>query len=168
MFNWIGKAYDAVSGAIDNTVARWVHDLVNGLYSFLHIIFGDVGKAWHDFWTGIGILRHYADEFGTAVYRALRHLFVVWIPDIIHWVERDILDPLLRALRWIEHEGAIIWHYISHPADLVELIYNDLIRKIESAAWDTAKILGRFAVALVYHNLERFLTLAEDVLDAIL
>jgi len=168
MFNWIARAFNVVTGAIDSTVQRWVHDLINGLYSFLHIIFGDIGKAWHDLWTDIGTFWHYIDQFGTSVYRALRHLYLVWIPDIVHWVERDILDPLLRALRWIEHEGAIVWHYISHPATLVDLIYNDIIRKIEATAWDTAKLLGRFTVALIYHNLEKFLTLMEDVLDAIL
>ena len=168
MFNWIAHAYRVVTGAIDSTVQRWVHDLINGLYSFLHVIFGDVRKVWGYLWRDVGTFWQAIDHFGITVYRALNHLYRKWIPDIIHWIERDILAPLIRAWHWILHEGAIMWHYISHPALLVDYLWEHLIIKIEREAWNVADRLGRFAVALIWRNLNHFLILIEDVLDAIL
>jgi hypothetical protein len=144
MFNWIRHAYDTVTGKIDSTVASWVHGLINGLYSFLHVIFGDVGKAWDDFW-------HDIDGFVTGI--------------------RHFIDSVGRALidiyGWINKEGHLVYYYISNPIKLVDLVYDELLGKIEATAEDTAERLGKFALAFIYKNLKTFVTIVEDIFDAI-
>jgi hypothetical protein len=167
MFGWLTNAWHAVTGKIDSTIAGWVHDVVNGLYSFLHIIFGDVGKAWNDL-VGYGVdFIHGVEDFGTYVGNALEHLYKVWIPDIIKWVTTEIYDPLVKAVDWIAHEGATMWHYISHPADLVDLIWDDVLAKLESDAVYTAEVLGKWFLTLIVKNADEFARMIEDIIDAI-
>jgi hypothetical protein len=168
MLNWLRSAYDRATGAITSTIAGWVHDVVAGLYSFLHIIFGDVRGAWKDLVGASEAIYHALDEFGDETAHAFGILFRHWIPGILKWIQTDIVRPLLEAVSWIAHEGATIWHYITHPADLVLLIWDAFIARLEATAWDTAEALGKFAVALIWKNIDKFITLLEDVLDAIL
>jgi hypothetical protein len=168
MLNWLKSAYDRASGAVSSTIAGWVHDVVAGLYSFLHVIFGDVRGAWRDFAGAVNDIYHALDELGSETAHAFGLLFRHWIPGILAWINRDILDPLLKAVAWIAHEGAILWGYITHPGTLVTLIWDSLWANVEAEAWDLGDKLGRFAVALVWKNIDKFITLMEDILDAIL
>lgn len=204
--------YDSAAGAIDDTIRSWVHDLINGLYGYLHLIFGPVIAAWdklvHAGWLvwhavssfidevtitlarillkvipdlikwakdAIALVQRYAvDVYNFAVreLNALRAFVLKLIADLTTWVISHIYDPLKAAFdlawHWITHEGAIVWHYISNPADLVDLLWDYLIAKLEREAWNIASKLGRFFLALVAHNLTRLVTLIEDVLSAIL
>ena len=51
MFGWIARAYNWATGKIDTTIAGWVHDLINGVWGFLHGAFGLVIDAWNYFYT---------------------------------------------------------------------------------------------------------------------
>jgi phage-related protein len=168
MLNWLRSAFDRATGSISSTIAGWVHDVVAGLYSFLHVIFGGIDDAWKDFTSGLDTLGSAIAAFGSSVAHDMDLLFLHWIPGIISWVTRVVWALAKEAWDWITHEGATIWHYITHPADLVDLIWEAFLAKLEATAWDTADYLGKFAIALVWKNIDKFLALIEDVLDAIL
>jgi hypothetical protein len=167
MLNWLKSAWDRASGAVSDTIRGWVHDLVTGLYSFLHTIFGDVRGAWKDFVGTCEAIYHALDHFGDETAHAFGLLFRHWIPGIIHWVTTVVWALAKEAWRWITHEGAIIWGYITHPGKLVDLIWDSLWSTVEARAWDLAGDLGKFAVALIWKHLDKFLVLIEDIFDAI-
>jgi len=167
MLNWLKSAYDRASGAIDSTIRGWVHDVIAGLYSFLHTIFGDVRGAWNDLVGATEAIWHALDDFGSMVWGVFNDVIHHWIPDILSWINTDIVDPLLKAVAWIANEGVVIAEYLADPGKLVALIWDALIANLESTAWATATKLGQFAIALVWNNLSSFLTLIEDILDAI-
>jgi hypothetical protein len=168
MFRWIGSIYNSATGAVDDAVRSFVHVLINGLYSFLHTIFGLVGDAWKLYRDANSQLRKGLEDFSVAVQSAFHRIIKVWIPDFTRWVTRHILDPLLGAIRWIDNEGRIMWHYLTHPADLVNLIWDYLIVKTEHEAWNISGKLGKFFVSLFAHNMKRFLLLIEDIIHAAL
>lgn len=204
--------WDATAGVIDDTIRSWVHDLVNGLYGFLHNIFGLVGAGWDKFvtelhfaWQGlagfmrevtyslsfivhylfpatlkridalVGAVKHYAIDvydFAVHVYDTLRNLIAAGLRDLKTFVLQDVYKPLFdfitQAWHWITHEGAVVFYYISHPAALVELIWDELVAKLEAEAWNIGSKLGKFFVSLIVHNLQRFVLLLEDILSALL
>lgn len=204
--------YDSAAGAIDDTIRGWVRDLINGLYGYLHLIFGPLITAWdklvHAGWLvwhtvnswidevvfaiarlylriipdliqwardTINTVQRYAEDvynFAVRELNALRQFVLSLIAELTTWVTTHVYDPLKAwvdtALHWIANEGATVWHYISNPVDLVELIWDHLIDKLEAEAWNVASKLGRFALSLVARNLTRFAALAEDILNAIL
>jgi hypothetical protein len=167
MFGWIARATNWAFGTIGGTVVGWVHDLINGLYGFLHTIFGDVIGGWNAFF---GACRLWADQIGafaTEVMNGFIHLWHVWWPDLYRFIIHDIVDPLTKAIAWIAREGSTLWYYITHPPELVALIYEDIILRIEKLAWATAEKLGTFFLALIIKNLKTLLTVVEDIIDAV-
>lgn len=167
MFSWIAKAYDWATGKIDGTIAGWVHDVISGLWGFLHSLFGGIIDAWNDLYNDAKHLADGIESLGKEVYG-----WIAWfLHDFWHawiaWVTKHILDPLIGAVKWIAHEGSIIWHYISHPADLVDLIFDPLIAKIEAEAWDIGGKLGKFFLSLIIKNVAQFARLIEDIIDAV-
>lgn len=212
MWGWIRRAYDSVAGKIDDTVRHWVHDLINGVYGFIHTVFHYVAAAWVTLWhdvydTVIHVARFMQQAEGaiwdlwfhilphivrwawheilvgvaftravwhwTAVeFDRLRHDIAHWLDDLRRWVIQDIWAPIWRTLgpawHWITHEGDTLWHYLTHPAELVDLLWDYLLAKMEREAWRAGKILGRFFLALIVHNMRTFALLLEDILNAIL
>jgi hypothetical protein len=144
MFSWIDRVFHSATSAISSAVAEWVHGLVHGLYMFLSLIFGPVGDAW--------------SELSKSVYD--------WLKEHADWTI-TVAHALEDAYRWINHEGYEVYHYISHPSLLVNLIWNDIIAKLETEAWTVAEKLGKFFLSLIYKNLKRFVLLIEDIFDAV-
>jgi hypothetical protein len=93
------------------------------------------------------------------------------IATLIKWVMVHIWDPLFKSIelawKWIFHEGKILWYYITHPDKLVALIFDSLVAELESQAWKVGGLLGKFFLALVVHNLRKFVLLLEDILMAV-
>jgi hypothetical protein len=145
MFNWIDSAWHRVTGTIDSTIANWVHALIRGLYSFLHVIFGDVGKAWDAFWKDVHVFAATVGMYFDATMVSLNAVY-----------------------GWINSEGNKAYYYISNPIKLVDLIYNELLGKIEATAEDTAERLGKFVLALIVKNVKTIVTVVEDIFDAVL
>lgn len=166
MFGWLHRAYDAVTGTIDSAVRAWVHTIVAGLYSFLHSIFGEVGNAWDDFLKDVRAFKAGIGLFIDEAAGLFHHLIKVWIPHFTRWVTKHILDPLLGALRWIDQKGQTVWHYFTHPATLVDLIFEYIIAKLEHTAVATSRKLGRFFLSLFIHHAKELLKLIEDIVDA--
>lgn len=144
MFKWIDNAWKSVTGFIDSNIANWVRDLIHGLYFFLNIIFGNVGGAWSD-------LKDIVDFFGAKL---VTHFDAIY---------RAISD----AYKWINKEGFLVYWYLTHPAQLIDLLWESLIVKLETEAWQVAPRLGKFFLSLLLGNLNRFLNLIEDVFDAV-
>lgn len=105
--------YDNAYGAVDNTVRGWVRDLINGLYGYLHMIYGDVGSAWFhlegaalDYWRAL-------TSFAGSVLASFAHLFKVLIPAIISEYRKlfteaenfikTVYDDALKGLDRVTH-----------------------------------------------------------------
>lgn len=89
----------------------------------------------------------------------------------LQWVIVHVYDPLardfLRAWNWITTRGEEVFYYISHPDKLAALIFDNLLALLEREAWSVGNKLGSFFLSLVIHNLQRFVTLLEDILMAV-
>lgn len=120
-----------------------------------------------------------AIHYATAVFddlsswmTGLYNRLVAFVNAMQKWVITDIWDPLSRTLSplidWIAREGATMWHYFTHLDDLAELLFWYLVNKLEKYAWDAARVLGQFFLALIVRNLVQFITLIEDVINAVL
>jgi hypothetical protein len=144
VFNWIDSVFHKATGAISSTIASWVHDLVRGLYSFLAAIFIPVSAAWNLLWKDVTT---YAD---TEERYAL-----------------DVVNALKKVFDWINKEGYEVDYYISNPEKLVDLLWDDVLSKLESTAEDTAEKIGTFALSFIYKNLKTVVTIAEDIIDAV-
>jgi hypothetical protein len=145
VFNWIRHWFDAATGKIDSVVASWVHAVIHGLYEFLSIIFSGVGDAWTELEHWVSGFAHEINLFADKIWRAFDD-----------------------AYRWINHEGWLVYHYLSHPSLLVDLLWDHIIVKLEKEAWNVADRLGRFFASLFIRNLRHFLLLMEDILHAVL
>lgn len=145
MFGWIDRAYHSVTGKIDSAVASWVHALIHGLYLFLSTIFGDVGAAWDDLVKDGELFLSAVDVLGDTVYDSLHDLYT-----------------------WVNKYGKELVGWIEHPSTLVDLLWDDILSKLEKEAWTAGEKLGKFFLSLILHNLKRFATLLEDILDAVL
>lgn len=150
-----------------SAVAALVHAAVAGLYGFLHILFGNVKLSWSDLFGAVGIFWDGADKAFHWVGQSLYKLWKVWIPQELHWIAVHLLDPLLKLVSWVAHQGTTMWFYFTHPASLVDLIFEYLIVKLEATAWATTKKLGSFLLSLIVHHLDQFVSLIEDILDAV-
>jgi hypothetical protein len=145
MFGWIDKAWQWAAGNIGGTIVSWVHDVIRGFWYVLNALFGNVTGAWSG-------LKDIFDFFGSKIER--------------------FFDEVYRAIReaygWINTHGYLVYYYITHPAKLVDLLWEALIANLESTAWETAERLGKFFLSLILRNLEKFLMLIEDILHAVL
>jgi hypothetical protein len=168
MLSWIARAFNWASGKVDDTIRGWVHDLISGLYSFLHMIFGGVIDAWNAFYKAVKAAETAIDDAWTELGDAFTYLWDHWWPDTYHWIITHILDPLLTAGKWIANEGATMWHYLTHAADLVEFFFAALIAKLESDAKDVAENLGGFVLHLLIKSTKDVLGWIEDVINAVL
>lgn len=175
VFGLVGRAWGDMFGA-----ARWIY---TGIW---HLGTETYWTLWHILKRVIPDVIHWANVFIHKVWQYAIDLFhwtwrqIEWLKHWIlalfdafrRWVIREIWDPIWRTLapawRWITHEGVALWELVTHPDRLVNWIWNNLLVKIEREAWTAGKLLGRFFLSLVIHNLRTFLTLIEDILDAVL
>lgn len=75
---------DSVRGRIDETARRWVGDLINGLYGFLHVIFGAVQSGWARLYTNAGHWVTTLEMLANSVWQKLYHVIRVTLPAIIN------------------------------------------------------------------------------------
>lgn len=163
--------WSSVTGRIDATVAGWVRDLVNGLYSFLHLVFTAEGRAWADLvHTALWVGRDLTSFFG-SVYRKLFQIIRQTIPAIITEYRRlvdaatkfiqsvlsYVISEIARVTRYIDSliNGAINW--------VIVHVYDPLARDI-ATAWQWITTSGR----KVLYYIEHPDALAELIFDAMI
>ena len=168
MFSWITRAFNWAVGKVDNVTAGWVYDILNVLWGFLHGLFSGIIDAWNDFYDAVKSAATGLAYFASQMWHFINWLFDVWWHGIWTFIVHEIWNPLKLAWDWIRKEGAYMYHLLTHAVDLVEFFWDALIAKLESDAWNVSQKLGSFALALVINNLDRFTSLIEDILDAIL
>lgn len=92
--------------------------------------------------------------------------------SVLLWVIVHVLLFLGRILAtvvsWIAHEGAMMLHYFTHLDEFALLLFWHIVTTLERLAWDAAKRLGTFFLALIVHHVVRFATLIESIVDAVL
>lgn len=92
--------------------------------------------------------------------------------SILAWVILHVLLFLFKiltsAVSWIAGQGSTMWHYFSHLDEFALLLFWHIITTLETLAWDAGKRLGTFFLSLIIHNVVRFATLIESIVDAVL
>ena len=145
MGNWLTRVFQATLAAGAAAASNLAYALTFGLWGYLHSVFRLVSDGW------IGLNR---------AFNANSQAHQSFIGSVVHGI--------ITSWNWIIHPGATMWHYISHPPDLVDLIWNAIILKLESTAVATARLLGKFFLALLLHHLRTVLAVFEDVISAVL
>jgi hypothetical protein len=175
VFHLVGRAWDDVGGATLN-LARYVGDFVRAVWWRLrHLFLVVIPSLWRTLWRQvtrlIKLIDHWVNKL-LAFLRALRAWAVREFNALRSWVVVHIYRPLLRSLtlawHWIEHEGATVWFYISHPDKLAAFLFWHIVDALENNAWGAARRLGRFVMALFLANARRVALLLEDIVHAIL
>lgn len=158
------------------------HNLSTAASNFAKQVSIGFGKLWH-FWLP-HLVSQIKDKFDAAwhfinnvwheavkLFHTALQVIDTAITNVRRWIINDIWKPLThdiaQAWDWITGKGETIWHYLTHPGDLVKLIWDALIANLEAEAWSIGGKLGTFFLALVVHNLPRFVSLVEDILNAV-
>lgn len=212
MFGWIEGIFHKAGSAVDSAVQALVHAAIRGLYGFLHSLFGNVIKAWENFYNAVVVLSVGQLNFIRAVYNTFVNLFKILLPHInnritannitinnrvttvvkdyntkitneskarqagilglLLWIIAHVLRPLSALIAqifvWIGKKGDAMWEFFTHLDKFAELLFWHLVAALEAHAWDIAKFLGEFFLALIVHNLVRFIKLMETILDAVI
>jgi hypothetical protein len=181
VWGWLSTLFGHVGNAWHDMfrAGKWIHLALahfglEALATVWDIIFKRLPKIVTWAWDHIQNLWHFA----THIYRLLLkwvenliHRIEVAIHDAIMWVTIHIWRPLkadfLNAWHWITHEGARVFYYITHPDKLAELVFDSLLALLERESWAVSAKLGKFFLALIHHNLKRFVLLIEDILMAV-
>lgn len=175
IFNFVGHAWTDLYRAAAWLYTGVIHLAIETYADFYHIlrvVIPDVlrwaNKFIHDVW------RYAIDVFHWTIRQIdfLKH-WILWLIDHLRaWVIHNVWDPIWHTLypvwQWVIHEGAALWHLVTHPALLVDWIWDHLLVKIEREAWTAGRLLGRFFLSLIVHNIKTFAILIEDIVDAIL
>jgi hypothetical protein len=159
-----------------NILANGMRGLANGLYNFgYRVIHGFI--PWLNslilwvYHAAIGFAQTILDTLSRYIGDVLNWARAA-IDGVIRWIISNVYDPLARfistALTWIERIGNVMWNYFTHPLALAMLLLDPLLTLLEQFAWDIASRLGKFFLSLIVRNLVQFVTLIENVIDAVL
>lgn len=122
------------------------------------------GKIQHDLGTLRGLLHREIVNGDNAVHNYARSIYLFVLIHVL-----GFLYNLVRTIfGWINGIGATMWHYFTHLADFAELLFMFLVASLERHAWDIGALLGKFFLSLIVHNIVRFATLVESIVDAVL
>lgn len=145
MLAWISRVLGLVGSAVEDTIKALIHDLISGLYGFLHTIFGNVIKAWQYFWNATRNLRGGLENFASECWITFYHLYKYVLPgierwaifyftsikkyaeDVYHWairvvdaLERDIVNTANTIRRWVVTDiWNPIWHILTQAWDWI-------------------------------------------------
>lgn len=145
-------------GLFDHLVAKqWIPWLANWI-TWLG------GRIRQEINTTIAMLRR-EYKAGDAREHSYTRSVLFWV--IVH-VLAFLYGLVKRLFGWIDGIGATMWHYFTHLADFAELLIMALVAALERHAWDIGKLLGKFFLSLIVHNVVRFATLVETIVDAVL
>ncbi len=159
--HWLWTQAVSFGYAVFHKLQHIIRIIIPDVIGFFVRLFHNIDKLVH--W----VLKWAATQFAYVIAK-------IWhdITHALNWVIIHVYDPLARdishALAWIFREGRIVYYYITHPGKLIDLVWDDIIAKLESEAWNVGARLGRFFLGLVLHNIKRFALLLEDIIMAVL
>lgn len=112
---WFGEQLDHLAGETFGTLWNLVTHVVPSLaaWAYTH----SIGWAWKE----IVLLEHAVHKFiddvikwaGKALHD-LEKLLLGWVHKILHWAH--------NAVWWVAHRAETVWHLLTHPAVLAELL----------------------------------------------
>ena len=92
--------------------------------------------------------------------------------SILIWVVIHVLGFLYRILAsvlgWVAREGNTMWYFFTHLDEFGILLFWHIIAALEMFAWDAGRRLGTFLLSMIIHNVVRFATLVESIIDAVI
>lgn len=92
--------------------------------------------------------------------KRLEHLLLGWVHHLIHWAS--------DAVHWVAHFGAVVWHYISHPAALAELLADHIVWPVVKWFLHEGASVISYLLKLAAHESSEVEHLVEDVLSDLL
>jgi hypothetical protein len=150
--------WKSASGAVDNTVRSWVHDLINGLYGFLHLIFGLVGDAWHTFEATALSYWHGLTRFVNNVVVTFYYVIKVLIAAVIKEYRKLFAEAekfITTVYNFVVRQVLYLIHLIAHSIDsLWQLILRDVYRpllKFITQAWHWITHEGALVLYYITH-----------------
>jgi len=102
---------------------------------------------------------------GDAAQHAYSQSILAWV--LVH-VLAFLLTKVVTLILWIAGIGSTMWHYFTNLDEFALLLFWHIITTLETLAWDAGARLGRFFLSLIVHNVVRFATLVESIVDAII
>lgn len=152
------QQYMFAQGLLDNLIMKHLFPWIEGWIAWLG---GRIRQEINQ--TIVMLRREY--KAGDAAQHAYTRSVLLWV--LVH-VLAFLYGLVKHLFSWIDGIGATMWHYFSHLADFAELLIMALVASLERHAWDIAKLLGTFFLALIVRNVVRFATLVETIVDAVL
>jgi hypothetical protein len=111
VLNWIKGYIDRWSGVVDSATRDLVHWAIHALAGVVYTVFGNVGSAWHDLFTGLRWLRSTGADLAT------------WLTNHIVWIVTHDLPRL----------GQLILGYWRDALNFATGLYHDALRAVEAA-----------------------------------
>lgn len=146
MPSWLERALEIAARLVPNPILDLVSFTASALGGLLGTVSNNVADAWHEFATGLDVLRGTHFSF-TA--------------DLLGVLERIVLH-------WIPRYAVTAWWWVTHPEQLARQLVLYVVHWLEREAWTIAPYLGRFLLALLVRNVGRVARLTEAIVSAIL
>lgn len=146
MLDWLHRFLRWAGHLIPEPI-RHAFDTIGGAIAGLFgTITNDVYDAWTTFTASVWAWADAAADFAEETWRSLNQVIGHLIP----------------------HYAMTAFWWITHPAQLADVLFWHLLRYLEERAWTAARYLGRFVLALLTHHVRRITALAEEIIAAIL
>ncbi len=90
MLNWISGFVGRWSGRVEKDVRDVIKWTVHALAGVVYTVFGHVGGAWREIFSGYDWIRRHTVDFAHDVYNWIRHIVTVDIPYLWHVLLSDV------------------------------------------------------------------------------
>lgn len=146
MLSWLDRIWHGAEGLIGSGVHAAASLATRGIAAVLSWLTGNVSDAWTDLERAAG----YEER------------------ELGGWID-DVTGHLWRIITYdIPHYAMTAYWWVTHPADLADVLTWHAVRFLEDHADQAAEYLGRFALALVLRNSRQLVHLAERIIEAVL
>jgi hypothetical protein len=119
MLGWLDRALKWATSNIGGPVLGWVHDLLHGVYGYLHAVFGPAVTAWNNLYKYISLFVNELTSLVNQIVTAFRYLFRTLIPAVYRWAASEIAKAVALAnwiygwaIRELDALGSLAWRWI--------------------------------------------------------